>query len=367
MAPNESRTLLGTLSDLPPRLICDFLYRTFLSAVHPLIPLIHQPTFDRYYHRFWNWFDSWNKVDAPSGVLAENPSFLPLVLAVLFTGSVACADLDLEPAFKGLRTRNVRRKLYQMSSDALTLVGFPHSPSTYSLMAFILSQSILIREEESLGSCSFVAVAFRIAQAMGMHKDGTSFNLDPIQVQERRRIWWQLMHLDVMSSIISGLPLIASSDSYNHTQMIGELKDELISKASEKTKDIDPVFDFSPAYILAAGRYDSTSCIRNILHRQFAPQPLDVKSLKESIEALSVRLNERMKILSKIRSNGVQQDFSSLSTDPSSPLSDPDPDSSSDAFGGWSEELLKLMVEKAYCTLYQPLMQDRLWSDLREE
>jgi hypothetical protein len=252
-----------------------------------------------------------------------------------------------------------------MTSDALTLVGFPHSPSTYSLMAFILSQSILIREEESLGSCSFVAVAFRIAQAMGMHKDGTSFNLDPIQVQERRRIWWQLMHLDVMSSIISGLPLIASSDSYNHTLMIGELKDELISRSGEKSKDIDSVLDLSPGYVLAAGRYDSTSCIRNILLRQFAPQPLDVNELKISIEALSARLNERMKTLATIRSHAVQQDFSNLSTDANSPLSKPE--ANLDAFGGWSEDLLKLMVEKAYCTLYQPLMQDRLWSELRHE
>jgi hypothetical protein len=232
-------------------------------------------------------------------------------------------------------------------------------------MAFILSQAILIREEESLGSCSFVAVAFRIAQAMGMHKDGTSFNLDPVQVQERRRIWWQLMHLDVFSSIISGLPLIASSDSYNQTRMIGELKDELIGKTGEKTKDIETLHDLCPAYILTAGRYDSSSVMRNILLRQFGSEPLDVKSMRESIEALRVRLNRRILTLSTIRSHECEQNFSRLSTETACHLSRDEPNSH--AFGGWSEDLLKLMLEKAYCILYQPLMQDKLWNELRHE
>jgi len=53
--------------------------------------------------------------------------------------------------------------------------------------AFVLLNSMLIREEESLSSCSFVAVVFRVCQAMGLHKDGTNFGLDEVQVEERKK------------------------------------------------------------------------------------------------------------------------------------------------------------------------------------
>jgi hypothetical protein len=83
------------------------------------------------------------------------------------------------------------------------------------------------------------------------------------------------MHLDVMMSIVSGLPLIAWSDIFSDTRMIRELRDEYIGKV-ELTDNIDNGSIIDPNYIITAGRYDSTSCIRSILLRQFSPRPLSL-------------------------------------------------------------------------------------------
>ena len=45
-----------------------------------------------------------------------------------------------------------------------------------------------------------LGVAVRIAQAMGMHRDGTLFNLNPQEIQLRRRIWAKLRFLDVRAA-----------------------------------------------------------------------------------------------------------------------------------------------------------------------
>jgi hypothetical protein len=302
--------------------------------------------------------------DAPDGVLAETPSFLPLLLTVLFTGSIAHSRPDavsnMCPPFE------TQKKLYYMIPVALTMVGFPHSPSLYSLMAFLLLNSMLIREEESLSSCSFVAVAFRVCQAMGLHKDGADFGLDEVQIEERRRIWCHLMHLDVMTSIVSGLPLVASSEMFSNTRMIRELRDEYIGKV-QLTEEIDSCSIIDPNYILAAGRYDSTSCIRSILLRQFSPRPVRlvcVKNIEETIEQLQIRTEKRFKRL------GLQPQGESDS--PSSrlnPFRSATSDNSSEEPNPrvyWGKELLSLMVEKAYCLLYQPTMRDsNLWMELR--
>lgn len=84
--------------------------------------------------------------DAPDGVLAENRSFLPLLLTVLFTGSIARSRPDaMSSMYLPLETQ---KKLYYMIPATLAMVGFPYSPSLYSLMAFVLLNSMLIREEE---------------------------------------------------------------------------------------------------------------------------------------------------------------------------------------------------------------------------
>jgi Fungal specific transcription factor domain len=56
-------------------------------------------------------------------------------------------------------------------------------------------------------------IAVRIAQRMGLAFDGTSYGLPPFEVEMRRRLWWQVLLLDVRVSELSG----AGSSILNHT------------------------------------------------------------------------------------------------------------------------------------------------------
>ncbi|KAK4694248.1 hypothetical protein P7C71_g3307, partial [Lecanoromycetidae sp. Uapishka_2] len=47
-------------------------------------------------------------------------------------------------------------------------------------------------------------VALRIAEGMGLHRDGAFLNLPPFETEMRRRIWWQLKLLDGDSAQLSG-------------------------------------------------------------------------------------------------------------------------------------------------------------------
>jgi hypothetical protein len=148
--------------------------------------------------------------------------------------------------------------------------------------------------------------------------------------------------------------------------MIRELRDEYIGKV-QLTEDIDSGSIIDPNYILAAGRYDSSSCIRSILLRQFSPKPVRlvcVKNIEERIEQLQIRTEKRFKRLG-LKPQGESgspssrlNPFRSASSDNSS--EEPKP------CVHWGKELLSLMVEKAYCLLYQPTMRDsNLWMELR--
>lgn len=56
-------------------------------------------------------------------------------------------------------------------------------------------------------------IAVRMAQRMGLTFDGTSYGLRPFQVEMRRRLWWQVLLLDLRVSELSG----AGSSIRHHT------------------------------------------------------------------------------------------------------------------------------------------------------
>jgi len=44
----------------------------------------------------------------------------------------------------------------------------------------------------------------RNAERLGLHRDGTIFKLSPYEVERRRRLWWQLQHLDIALAVRAG-------------------------------------------------------------------------------------------------------------------------------------------------------------------
>ena len=63
---------------------------------------------------------------------------------------------------------------------------------------------------------------------LGLHRDPSHFpEVPPITAEVRRRIWWQLVHIDVLVAIASGLPPMVELGSWD-VQGISELKEDFI-------------------------------------------------------------------------------------------------------------------------------------------
>jgi hypothetical protein len=58
-----------------------------------------------------------------------------------------------------------------------------------------------------------IGIAVRIAQRMGLTFDGTSYGLLPFEVEMRRRLWWQIILLDIRVAELSG----AGASILNHS------------------------------------------------------------------------------------------------------------------------------------------------------
>lgn len=157
----------------------------------------------------------------PNYVLSVH--FLALMAAVLFAGSVVCPRYRLSTVFGDLSRETLVSRLYRRAVRAIRLSEFPQSPSLQSLSAFIIVDSTWLREEQPLTCCSFIGVAARVAQMLGLHKEPTTFgHFSPVDVHVRRQVWWSIVSIDAQVAFASGLPPILDCRLYN-VQPVSEL------------------------------------------------------------------------------------------------------------------------------------------------
>ena len=58
-----------------------------------------------------------------------------------------------------------------------------------------------------------MGIGVRIAQRIGLHRDGSLFNLSPMRAEERRRIWWQMQHMEIsISQLVGCISMTLSAD-----------------------------------------------------------------------------------------------------------------------------------------------------------
>lgn len=370
---------------LPPRAHCDGLYRSFLDGVHPIMPLIHVPTFAAQYRCFWRWYPD-NMQHCPAEELTDSPTFLPLMMAILYAGAISLSAKATAALTHGEHTQaSLTSHLYGATMASLGACAFPRSPTVNSLTAFLMVQTCLIREEEPLTSCSFVGMAMRVAQSMGLHRDGSLFGLNDIECEVRRRVWWHILYLDVQGAIATGLPpLGGSGDDLYDTKMVSELKDEYIGLAAGAPEPVTSMSahhsrcqEFypqplekhtSPAMILAVGRYESTSLLRTILTRLFAikgSRKSDLMEMGKMIYELKMKLEVR---ISRIPARGIpEMGFVPPPTTGACGETPPEVETAI-VFNSWARIMLSLLSDRAFGVLYQPFLKSAkstLWKHAR--
>ena len=60
----------------------------------------------------------------------------------------------------------------------------------------VLLQAAANRVDDSRYIWTLIGLVSRIAQSLGLHRDGTLFSLPPFETEMRRRLWWQICLLD---------------------------------------------------------------------------------------------------------------------------------------------------------------------------
>ncbi|KAK4962771.1 hypothetical protein LTR10_000398 [Elasticomyces elasticus] len=347
---------------------------------------------------FWESVSQSHKYGIPDGFLTQRPAFLALVLSTLFCGTFSQSQRP-EDVDEAKNLSRMSKGLYRSTMQTLSILGFPRNATLCSLQAYVICHVPLIRDE-SERSASFVSTAFRVGQAMGLHRDPKHFGVSIAEAEARRRLWWHILHKDTLSSTASGLPPMSWNSQQHDTAMFTEMHDLQLS-----TEDLDagitpygttewitinknvPILPYSllgersdVRQVVAVARILTTSIMRDILCRHLDVLPWTLAGIREyedHVEQTAAQVRGRItRFETPIVSSPVtmrptpntEQVFEdirrqsihawSLEATPQNRV-----------FITWSSRLLNLMVEKAYCTLYHPLQKcsdTELWQQIRQ-
>ncbi|GKZ81752.1 hypothetical protein AnigIFM56816_006274 [Aspergillus niger] len=163
------------------------LWNLFEENVAPLAMIIHKP-----------WLASILN-SAGATAIADYKAFEAVRFAVYFAATTSMSPEQCTETFS--QGQSSLQQYYRFATQqALARANFLQSQSLTVLQATTLFLTCLRGADDAAFVRAMTAAIHRIAQGLGLHRDGTYLGLSPLETEVRRRLWWAIYSLDCQSS-----------------------------------------------------------------------------------------------------------------------------------------------------------------------
>ncbi|RMY06221.1 hypothetical protein D0867_09773 [Hortaea werneckii] len=200
IAPASSFFFPGTnmntslIDYLPSRTAADSLVSQYFMAVHYMCRAVHRQTFEAQYALFWGQIATGNE---------PAPSIQAVMFAAMFSAAVSMDETQATQRFGTSRSALID-SLRSGTEMALAKANFLRTTRVDVMQAFVMYLIPLIRAEVSRAHSALVGTAIRLAECMGLHRDGSQYSMSPVEVHVRRLVWHQLCFLDMRTCEATG-------------------------------------------------------------------------------------------------------------------------------------------------------------------
>ena len=200
IAPASSFYFPGTnmntslLDYLPSKLAADKLVAQYFDAVHIMCRALHRQTFEAQYALYWE--------QILTGV-EPGRSHQAIMFGVMFCAAVSMSETQVPKQFGTSRAALID-SLRSGTEMALAKANFLRTTKVDVMQAFVLYLIPLVRAEVSRAHSALVGTAIRLAECMGLHRDGSYYGMSPVDIHVRRLIWHQLCFLDLRTCEATG-------------------------------------------------------------------------------------------------------------------------------------------------------------------
>ena len=190
----------NTRSCHPPPEHIHQLWQIFIENVDPLTKVVHVPTLR----------PAIQKAASDIGTIPR--SFEALMFAIYGAAVMSLKDDECKQKFYESRKILLSRYI-SATKAALSRAKFMGTISLVVLQALVLHLLSVRDIYEPRAVWSLTGVAIRIAQGMGLERDGVFLGLPPFEAEMRRRIWWLLKTHDFRTAELCGLAKFRDIDT----------------------------------------------------------------------------------------------------------------------------------------------------------
>lgn len=162
-------------------------WEAYKDSVEPLVKVLHIPTFEPTFEEAITHPDKVGKG-------------LETLLFAIYYGAVTSTTADECLKNWGEDRSSLLTRYRFALEQALARANFLYCDEIVILQAFVVFLILLRRNDDARKIWTLTGLAVRIAQTLGIHRDGSHFGLAPFQIEMRRRLWWQVCVLDARSS-----------------------------------------------------------------------------------------------------------------------------------------------------------------------
>ncbi|THX83100.1 hypothetical protein D6D08_04675 [Aureobasidium pullulans] len=216
-APNESDS--GPLrldrsteqsAVLPIRRIADDLINCYWQYMHPLFPILHEPTFTAAYKKSWT--SDQPIPHATPKPTSDNPGeikealFFSTLNIIFALGTRFCSSIpSTEKEITSKRFH--RRARLNFPYDLLDFSSLP-------VLQMVLLQGVYLQSTTEVSRCwNVIGVAVRMAQSLGLHAEGTQGRKKTqLELEMGRRLWWCCIVLDRLAAATFGWPMMVQGE-----------------------------------------------------------------------------------------------------------------------------------------------------------
>ena len=176
------------------------LWQIFIENVDPLTKVVHVPTLRPAIQK------------AASNIPTIPRSFEALMFAIYGAAVMTLKDDECKQRFYEPR-KNLLSRYISATKAALSRAKFMGTINLVVLQALVLHLLSVRDIYEPRAVWSLTGVAVRIAQSMGLERDGVFLGLPPFETEMRRRIWWLLKTHDFRTAELCGLSKFRDLDT----------------------------------------------------------------------------------------------------------------------------------------------------------
>ncbi|KAK5122667.1 hypothetical protein LTR85_003930 [Meristemomyces frigidus] len=162
-------------------------WEAYKDRVDPLVKVLHIPTIEA------------TVLSAASHLANLSKGFEALLFAIYYGAVTSLLPHDCLLKFG--EEKSVLLSRYRFAVEqALARANFLTTEEAVVLQAFVIFLICLRRNSDARVIWTLTGLVVRIAQTIGIHRDGSHFGLAPFEVEMRRRLWWQVCILDTRAS-----------------------------------------------------------------------------------------------------------------------------------------------------------------------